>query len=399
MPLIVVMEVSTGMIDGITARLLEVGTYHLQVPMLPDSTAAALTETARRVAAVPGVTVAVPERQGNGLLVSAHGAAGVTVRFVPSDLPATDPGFRSYVTLDEGKADLSDPHGILVSKALAQTLGVGAGQDLSLLTTWGQSMSGPPRLTTVHVAGVYETGYQELDKTLAYASLALADAVLSPRAASAFIGVKVADPFGDLSAVSRAVSAAAGHGARAVGWREIEYSRLASFRTTKALLLFIMGLIVLVASVNVSSSVLMIVFERRHDLGILKSVGAGPRSLALSFLLTGFVTGLVGTAAGVGLGLLVAVNVNEVISGLEWLVNVTLEAASLVRASFVPSAPPLGSFTLFNSAYYLKVIPIRLDVLEVIAAAAGSLLLAAFASYVPASRASRVRPLEILRKV
>ncbi len=202
-------------------------------------------------------------------------------------------------------------------------------------------MSGPPRLTTVHVMGVYETGYQELDKTLAYASLALADAVLSPRAASAFIGVKVADPFGDLSAVSRAVSAAAGHGARAVGWREIEYSRLASFRTTKALLLFIMGLIVLVASVNVSSSVLMIVFERRHDLGILKSVGAGPRSLALSFLLTGFVTGLVGTAAGVGLGLLVAVNVNEVISGLEWLVNVTLEVASLVRASFVPvSATP-----------------------------------------------------------
>jgi len=394
-----VMEVSTGMIDGITARLLEVGTYHLQVPMLPDSSGATLTETAQRVAAVPGVSLAVPERQGNALLVSSHGAAGVTVRFVPPDLPATDPGFRSYVTLDSGAASLLDPRGILLSKALAQTLGVGTGQEVSLLTTWGQSLSGPPRLTQVHVSGVYETGYQELDKTLAYASLALADSVLSPRAASAFVGVKVADPFADLSAISRAVSAAAGHGARAVSWREIEYSRLASFRTTKALLLFIMGLIVLVASVNVSSSVLMIVFERRHDLGILKSVGAGPRSLALSFLLSGFATGLIGTALGIGLGLLVAVNVNEVISGLEWLVNRALDVASLVRASFSPSASALGSFTLFNSAYYLKVIPIRIDVLEVTAAAAGSLLLAAFASYIPASRASRVRPLEILRKV
>ena len=67
-------------------------------------------------------------------------------------------------------------------------------------------------------------------------------------------------------------------------WREIEYARLASFATTKALLLFIMALVVVVASVNVSSSVLMILFERRYDLGILKSVGASPRSSAPSFL-------------------------------------------------------------------------------------------------------------------
>ena len=137
------------------------------------------------------------------------------------------------------------------------------------------------------VAGVYDTGYQELDKTLAYASLALADRILSPRASRAMIGVKVRDPFGGLAPVSRRVAAAAGD-ARVATWREIEYARLASFRTTKALLLFIMALIVLVACVNVSSVVLMIVFERRHDLGILKSVGAGPRALSLSFLLSGF---------------------------------------------------------------------------------------------------------------
>ena len=98
-------------------------------------------------------------------------------------------------------------------------------------------------------------------------------------------------------------------------WSEIEYVRLASFRTTKALLLFIMALVVAVASVNVSSSVIMIIFERRHDLGILKSVGVGPPSLSLSFLLAGFTTGLMGTALGIAVGLLVAVNINEVIAG------------------------------------------------------------------------------------
>jgi len=70
-------------------------------------------------------------------------------------------------------------------------------------------------------------------------------------------------------------------------WREIEYTRLASFRTTKALLLFIMAMVVAVASVNVSSAILMILIEKRHEVGILKSVGIRPRPLSLSFLLQG----------------------------------------------------------------------------------------------------------------
>jgi lipoprotein-releasing system permease protein len=156
---------------------------------------------------------------------------------------------------------------------------------------------------------------------------------------------------------------------------------------------------VAVASVNVSSSVIMIIFERRHDLGILKSVGVAPGSLSLSFLLAGFTTGLMGTALGVAAGLLVAVNINEVIAGLEWTVNHILALASLVRSTFVPSAPAFGGFTLFNSAYYLKSIPIRIQPLEVTSAAIAALLLSALASYVPAARAARTQPLEILRKV
>jgi len=182
-------------------------------------------------------------------------------------------------------------------------------------------------------------------------------------------------------------------------WREIEYARLSSFRTTKALLLFIMALIVVVACVNVSSSVLMILFERRHDLGILKSVGASPRALSFAFLLAGFTTGLAGTIAGIGAGLLLAVNINEVIAGLEWTINRILDLASIFMSFLAPSAHPFGAFTLFNSAYYLKSIPVRIMANEVVAAAVGALLLSAFAAYLPAARAARTRPLDILRKV
>jgi len=438
-PLVVVMEVSTGMIDGITARLLEVGTYHLQVPFPPETPVEVLAAAADAIGRVKDVIAAVPERQGTGMLVAARGAAGVNLRFVAPDVFTRDTGFRSFMTIRSGTTDLSGGSApgaqggnapgaqgrnapgaqgrnapgaqgrnapgaqggdaVLVSAALAATLGVGPGDTVNILTTWGEDLSGPPRLTPVPVAGIYETGYQELDAALAYAPITLADRILSPRSSRAFIGVKVKDPFVDLAPLAREVAAAAGGEARVATWRQIEYARLESFRTTKALLLFIMALVVAVASVNVSSAVMMIIIERRHDLGILKSVGAGPRPLSLSFLLAGFGTGLMGTFAGVAFGLLVSVNINEVIAGMEWVVNRFLMLASFMRTTLVPSEPAFGAFTLFNSAYYLKSIPIRIDPAEIIVAAASTLLLSSLASYLPARRASRIKPLEILRKV
>ena len=398
-PLVVVMEVSTGMINGITARLLEVGTYHMQIPLPSSTTEKRLSEIAAAVAAVSDVVAAIPERQGTAMLVSAHGAAGVTIRCVPPDVFSRDPGFRSFVTIKAGGADLARADSLLVSSALAASLGIAPGDAVNVLTTFGEGMSGLPRLTPLRAVGIYETGYQDLDKTLVYAPLGVAARILSPRASRALIGVKVKDPFAELAPIVHEVAAAAGNEIRVATWNEIEYARLASFRTTKALLLFIMALVVAVASVNVSSSVIMIIFERRHDLGILKSVGVAPRSLALSFLFAGFTTGLMGTALGIATGLLVAVNINEVIVGLEWTVNHVLALASFVQSSFVPSAPALGGFTLFNSAYYLKSIPIKIYPGEVIAASVAALLLSALASYLPAVRASRTQPLEILRKL
>ena len=155
-PLIVVMEVSTGMIEGITARLLEVGTYHLQCPLPPDTPPARLEEQAAAAARVDGVIAAVPERQGTAMLVSKSGAAGVSIRCVP---PVSSPrqGFqllRHHYRGKRGPGRLIDA----VSSALAASLGVAQGETIDVLTTWSGDMSGPPRLTPLRVSGIYETG-------------------------------------------------------------------------------------------------------------------------------------------------------------------------------------------------------------------------------------------------
>jgi lipoprotein-releasing system permease protein len=398
-PLLVVMEVSTGMIEGITARLLEVGTSHIQATLPPATSASAMETFSREAAEDPQVRAAVPERQGTGLLVSASGAAGVTIRCIAEDAFARDQGLRTTVTLTAGDAGFSRPDSILLSASLARTLGVTIGERLTVLTTYGGSAGGLPRLTPATVSGIFETGYQELDKLMVFAPLGAAPRMLSSRESRALIGVKVLDPFGDLEPVMERLAAVFPPDTRLATWRELEYSRLASFQTTRALLLFIMGLVVLVAGVNVSSSVLMIVYERRLDIGILKAVGAGSGPLAGAFLTAGAVTGVLGTGLGIALGLLVAVNINQVIAAIQAVMNAGVWLISVLRFPFAPSAPPLEPITLFNAAYYLQKIPVRVDAVEVVLAAFGTLLLSALASYIPARRAASIRPLDVLRKV
>ena len=142
-PLVVVMEVSTGMIEGITARLLEVGTYHLQVPLTPEITPRRLDELAAAVRNVPDVIAAVPERIGTAMLVSARGASGASIRCVPPDVFTRDKGFASYVVLREGDTGLDRPDTVLVSSAIAAALGVKAGDRVNILTTWEENLRGP----------------------------------------------------------------------------------------------------------------------------------------------------------------------------------------------------------------------------------------------------------------
>jgi len=255
------------------------------------------------------------------------------------------------------------------------------------------------RITRVRAAGIFETGYQDLDKLMVFAPLAAAARMLSPRESRALLGVKVPDPFADLEPVVQRLQRVLPADSRLGSWRELEYSRLASFQTTRALLLFIMGLVVLVAAVNVSSSILMIVYERRLDIGILKAVGAGQGALAGSFLAAGAVTGTAGAALGVALGLLAAVNVNGLLAAVQAVLNAGAWLFSVLRAPFIPSAPPLERITLFNSAYYLQEIPVRINPVEVGMAAFGTIVLASLASWIPARRAARMKPLEVLRKV
>jgi len=182
-------------------------------------------------------------------------------------------------------------------------------------------------------------------------------------------------------------------GFRVYTWKDMNRSQFHAFTTTRTLLIFIMFLILFVASVNISSALVMLVMERRKEIAIIKSVGGAPSTVSFAFLLAGFFTGFCGILGGIPVGILGAIHVNEILVLLERGINL----ANRFFRSLAGESQPLPVH-LLDPAFYLENIPVTIRFPELFMVAAGTLVLAVFVSLLPAIRAGREKPLDTLRK-
>ena len=408
-PLVVVLEISDGMIQGITDRFIEAGTYHLQAIHSPDVDQVELEDAVERVSAVRGVTGVIPERRGMGLLSSERGRSGVTVRALPADAWRRDEGLRRYITVREGEFDLSGERSVVLGQAVAEELSVSPGDAVRLLTVRPlENGAFLPRVSTFTVRGVISTGYQELDQLWLFMPLERGMRVLPPGSSRQILGVKIEEPYslpnplfasgrgGEGRYLANEIARRLGAEWRVFTWYELERSRYMSFRTTKNLLVFIMALIVVVASVNISSSLVMLVLEKQSEIAILKSTGASPKGVRRVFLYCGFFTGVLGAALGLAVGLAVAVNINAVLTGIEAVADRLQGVLYLLLSPVFDDVP--RSINVFHSEFYLETIPISVEPVQLLAVAVLTMLLATVAALIPAYRAGATRPLEVMRR-
>jgi len=405
-PLVVVLVVSDGMIEGITSRLVELGTSHVQAVDYSGLSetgwgATEMRDLADRIVASDSsgsVVGAWAERQGYAIVVGPKGRGGSTVRAVDEAFFAENRPAAGLLeaTPAIGEGDLG-PRDILLGKKLADSIGAKAG-DTVRVVTMARSAGGRsfPRFSSFVVRSVFSSGYQELDGIWCFIALGSGYRILDPVSSRSFVNVSTVDAFADLSGAVAAAREASPEGFSVFTWADLNRSQFTSFRTTKAILLFIMFLIVLVACANVSSALVMLVLERRREIAILKSAGAPPGGITFSFLLAGFLTGLGGALVGVPTGIFLAVLVNERFAILERAVNVgNLFVARLIG----PPGAAIGHVYLLDPAYYLERIPVTIDFGEIFFITSGTLVLSVCAALFPAIRAGRERPIDTLRKV
>jgi lipoprotein-releasing system permease protein len=383
-PIMVTLIVADGMIRGITDRYLELGTGHLEVWSLGEPFAQ--EEVRAQIADTPGVRGVWAERQGLGVIMGGAGKAGAAIR-------ATEPSFwedrgsARFLEVIAGEGKLDSDREVLLGQELAKSVGAEVGKTLYIMsvriTPDGRNI---PRAMPFTVRGIVSSGYRELDSLWCIMTWEGGNRLLAPELSGACLIVKIDDPYNGADSAAAALRRTLGYGAGVYTWKDLQRSQYSSYESTRQLLLFIMALIVIVAAVNVSSAASMLAIERQRDIAVLKAAGAGPGDTGRIFLWASFLTGLLGAAAGIAMGLLIGVFINPLIHGLESMLS---WFSGLFNGREVKILDP---------GYYLEHIPIIVNQKTVLLIGALTILCSVLASWIPARRAGRIRPMEILRK-
>lgn len=404
-PLIVVLVVSDGMIEGIIARTVSLSSFDLQVVPYGMSGVDAskydeYENLAQVITQVEGVKSACVERQGVALAAGKNGRTGATVRGVSSSLYEKNESFRKYLNILEGEFDVSTNKDAVIGSKLAKDLNLKVGDTIRIISS-KKNTNGKiiPRFSTFKVKGICSSGYQELDALWVFINGKTAFDLFSTASSKIVIGVETENPFdNEIYKISNLIDDELykhNKYASVYTWQELNSSQLENFATTKMLLLLIMSLIVLVSSINVSSSVIMFVIERNKEIAILKSLGASSQGITFSFLLIAMFIGFCGILIGVPIGILCAVNVNSILDFFENVINFVLSLGYNIFAdaqNFVP-------VSVMNPEYYLQDIPIVLPFGELCAIVILVLILSVVVSIIPSVRAGKEKPLSILRKI
>jgi lipoprotein-releasing system permease protein len=376
--------VADGMIRGIIDRYLELGTGHIQIFNVLEP--GKLEEGAGKLQDISGVRGVWPEQRSMGVLVGKKGKTGATIRAVDPSFWEDSGGARYLKTL----AGLSKPEAVrdmLLGENLAASIGAAVGDTVRLMTlTVNPDGHNIPRMTAFTVRGIISSGYHELDALWCVITWEAGRPILSPELSSTSLIVKIDDPFRGTEAKAWSMYSALGSGYGVYTWKDLLRSQYSSYESTRQMLLFIMALVVIVAAVNVSSATSMLVIERRRDIAVLKVTGAGVRGVTAVFLWGSFLTGLAGAIIGISLGLVIGNYINPLIRSLERLL------------SFFSGLFQGEEVKILDPGFYLETIPIVIDWFAVFLIGCFTILCSVAASWIPARRAGKLKPMELLRK-
>ena len=406
MTLTVVLAVMNGFQLGFIESIVEISSYHLQArPRLQGGPPAPAldAEALARIRRVRGVTTVVPFLQRQALIDGAFQRPRVsTVRAVPPDLFDLDPVQARMLAPVSGGFDLGGEPGarkVVLGAELAAALGARVGDTLSLASyAVGAGGRPVPRRDTFVLAGTFRTGYYDFDSGLAFISLEVADMIYGgghplPRT----WGIKIADRFGDAGPLARVSDILRETGYEAESWRTYNRSFFDALFVEKLLMMVLVGLIFLVVGFNVFHSLRRSVHERMEEIAVLKAVGVPPRRIRSTFILQGLFIGVAGAASGLLAGLALAVNVNEVFSGIEHLVNAVVSVVRTLALAFAPKGEG-GGFAIFSPTYfYLTRVPSHVFLREAFLVCFFAVISCAAAAWAATRAVSRFRPSEVLR--
>lgn len=320
----------------------------------------------------PGVLGAAPVVMGKGILRSADGSQFITLKGID---PAMEPrvtevsrSMKAGALDDLTRRAEEDPDAIVIGEDLANGLRVGVGDFVELITPDGtltpSGMVTLPR--SFKVVGVYRLGLFEFDAAYGFIHIDAAQRILK-RLGPDYIELRAADMF-DAPGIADRIEDNLGPHYQLQDWSEMNSSLFSALWLEKMAISVTIGLIVMVAALNIIASLILLVMEKSRDIAILKTMGCSRQRIRTIFMLQGLVIGVIGTAIGALLGLVVCF------------------VADRYRLIQIPI-----------DVYQISYVPFTVEVSDFISVVIASILICFLATIYPSRQAAKLDPAQALR--
>ena len=373
--LIVVMAVMNGFRAELLSRILGINGHLIITPV--DMPLEDYAELAKRINGVPGVKYAIPLVEGQVLAQGNVGSGGgALVRGIRGE----DLGKVTLVAnnIKQGSIVAFDTAGgVAIGRRMADNLGLALGDTITLISPEGDvsPLGTTPRLKGYPVTAIFEVGMSEYDTSIVYMPFSEAQMYFNSEGKAQSLEVYLDNP-DNVEALKPKVEEAAQRQIYMTDWRQRNQTFFSALQVERNVMFMILTLIVLVAALNIISGRVMLVKDKGHDIAILRTMGATRGAILRIFLMTGAAIGVVGTLAGVLLGVVICLNVERIREFFSWL----------------------SGTVLFNpELYFLSQLPAKMDASETVSVVVMALVLSFIATLFPAWRAARLDPVEALR--
>ncbi len=372
--LIIVLSVMNGFQKEVRDRMLSV-VSHVEIFAPNGQAMQDVATTMRQAKQHPEVIGAAPFVAAQGLIARGEDMKGVIVRGIDperegevTDLAAANAQVLQQLT--------PGSFNIVLGQELAHQMGVQVGDTVTLIAPSGQVTPAGvvPRLKQMTVAGTFDSGHYEYDSAMVMLHHEDAQRIFRLEGPT---GIRL--KLKNLHEAPRVVQELSGMITEFLylrDWTQQNKTWFAAVQVEKRMMFIILTLIVAVAAFNLVSTLVMTVTDKRADIAILRTLGASPASIMGIFMVQGAMVGVIGTFAGLALGLLVACNIDVIVPAIE----------QALGASFLP-----------KDIYLISKMPSEPQSSDIMPIAIISLILAFVATIYPSWRASRVNPAEALR--